>query len=72
LADGSDDGKLLPLFNALPHKAYIYSAKGRRRKDVVPKLDKSIAYEVPVSGHALMSDNPDEFYATVAKIVQDV
>jgi hypothetical protein len=59
------------LFKALPHKAYIYSENGKRKKDVVPKLDKSVAYEVLGSGHALMTDNPDGFYNTVAKIIQD-
>lgn len=70
LVDWSDSGKLLPLFSALPHKAYIYGAKGKRRKDVVPKLDKNITYEIPASGHALMNDNSDDFYDTVAKIIR--
>jgi pimeloyl-ACP methyl ester carboxylesterase len=71
LVDWSDSGKLFPLFISLPHKAYIYSANGKRRKDVVPKLDKSITYEIPASGHALMGDNPGDFYATVAKVIRD-
>lgn len=66
----SDSGKLLPLFKALPRKAYMYGANGKRKKDVVPRLDKSITYEVPVSGHALMTDNPDGFYTIVAKIFE--
>lgn len=65
----SDSGKLLPLFQSLAHKAYIYSSGGKRRRDVVPKLGKSLAYEIPASGHALMTDNPNDFYATVAKII---
>lgn len=71
LVKWSDSGELLPLFTALPHKAYMYGANGKRRKDVVPKLDKAITYEVPASGHSLMTDNPAGFYATVAKIIQD-
>lgn len=71
LVTWSDSGKLLPLFTSLPHKAYIYSANGKRRKDVVPKLDKSITYEVPTSGHVLMTDNPEGFYAAVANIIRD-
>ncbi|HSX07425.1 MAG TPA: alpha/beta hydrolase [Candidatus Saccharimonadales bacterium] len=70
LVSWSDSGKLFPLFEALPHKAYIYGANGKHRKTIVPKLDKTITYIVPASGHALMTDNPDGFYATVAKIVQ--
>lgn len=72
LVSWSDSGKLLPLFKALPHKTYIYSANGKRRKDVVPKLDKSITYEVPASRHALMTDNPTDFYATVDKIIREL
>ncbi len=72
LVTWSDSGKLLPLFTALPHKAYIYSANGKRRKDVVPKLDKSITYKVPASGHAVMTDNPDRFYAVLAGIIRTV
>jgi len=72
LVTWSDSGKLLPLFTALPRKAYIYSTNGKRRKDVVPKLDKSITYKVPASGHALMTDNPDGFYGAVAGIIRDV
>jgi hypothetical protein len=71
LVEWSDGGKLLPLFTALPHRAYIYSANGKRRKDVVPKLNKSITYEIPASNHALMSDNPEGFYATVARIIHE-
>lgn len=70
LVSWSDSGKLFPLFTALPHKAYVYGANGKRRKDVVPKLDRSITYEVSASGHALMTDNPDGFYTTVAEIIQ--
>ncbi|MGF7229681.1 MAG: alpha/beta fold hydrolase [Candidatus Saccharibacteria bacterium] len=66
----SDSKKLLPLFTALPHKAYIYSANGKRKKDVVPKLESSVTYEVARSGHALMTDNPAGFYATVAEIIR--
>jgi pimeloyl-ACP methyl ester carboxylesterase len=72
LADWSDSGKLLPLFRSLPHKAYIYSQNGKRKTDVVPKLDKSITYEIPASGHVLMGDNPSEFYASVAKIIRGI
>jgi pimeloyl-ACP methyl ester carboxylesterase len=71
LVGWSDSGKLLPKFNSLPHKAYIYSANGKRRKDVVPQLEESITYEIPTSGHPLMGDNPNDFYATVAAIVRD-
>ncbi|SRR6266702_86179 len=48
----SDSGKLLPLFNSLPHKAYIYSEDGKRKKDVVPKLSQAITHEISASGHA--------------------
>lgn len=66
----SDSGKLLPLFESLPHKAYIYGVNGKRKRDVVPRLDKGIIYEVPASGHALMSDNPTVFYETIARIIR--
>lgn len=71
LVKWSDSGKLLPLFKSLPHKVYLYSANGKRKKDVVPKLSKSITYRIPNSGHALMGDNPSDFYETVAKIIRD-
>lgn len=66
----SDSGKLLPSFKALPNKAYIYSEKGNRRKDVIPQLDKSTIYEIPACGHILMGDNPLDFYETLAKIIR--
>lgn len=71
LATWSSSGTLLPCFTALPRKAYIYGAKGKRRKDVVPRLDKSITYEIPASGHALMTDNSDDFYTAIAGIIRD-
>jgi pimeloyl-ACP methyl ester carboxylesterase len=70
LATWSDSSKLLPLFNALPHKAYIYSEHGKRKKDVVPKLSEAITYESPDSGHALMTDNPTDFYRIVTEIIR--
>jgi pimeloyl-ACP methyl ester carboxylesterase len=71
LVQWSDSGNFLPLFEALPHKAYIYGANGKRKKDVVPRLDDTITYEVPRSGHSLMTDNPKDFYAIVASIIRD-
>ncbi|HJQ09122.1 MAG TPA: alpha/beta fold hydrolase [Candidatus Saccharimonadales bacterium] len=71
LADWSDSGELLPRFEALPRKAYIYSENGKRKKDVVPKLDETITYEIPCSGHALMLDNPSDFYGTIARIIRE-
>lgn len=71
LADWSDSGELLPRFESLPRKAYIYSANGKRKKDVAPKLSKSITYEINGSGHALMLDNPNDFYDTTARILRD-
>lgn len=72
LVEWSDSGKLLPLFKSLPHKAYIYSENGKRRKDVIPQLSRSITYEIPASGHVLMGDNPTDFYDTIAKIIRTV
>jgi pimeloyl-ACP methyl ester carboxylesterase len=72
LAHWSDSGELLPLFKSLPHKAYIYSEHGKRRKDVVLKLNKSITYEIPASGHVLMDNNPHDFYTTVATIIRSI
>ena len=71
LVQWSDTRQLFPLFEALPHKAYVYGARGKRRKDIVPRLDASITHKVPASGHPLMSHNPRAFYAVVAHIVQD-
>lgn len=65
----SDSRKLFPLFESLPRKAYIYGANGKRKKDIVPKLDKSVTHEVPASGHPLMNHNPKDFYTIVAKII---
>lgn len=69
LVSWSDSGTLFPSFESLPHKAYVYAAYGKRKKDIVPRLDKSITYEVPSSGHALMNHNPKGFYATVKKVI---
>ncbi len=71
LVKWSDSRKLFSLFESLPHKAYIYGANGKRKKDIVPRLSKAITYEVPASGHPLMNHNPRGFYAAVAKIIRD-
>jgi pimeloyl-ACP methyl ester carboxylesterase len=70
LANWSDRSELLSRFKSLPRKAYIYSANGKRKKDVVPILSKSITYEIPACGHTLMLDNPNDFYDTVARIIR--
>jgi pimeloyl-ACP methyl ester carboxylesterase len=71
LVKWSDSNKLLPLFETLPAKAYIYGDHGSRKEDVVLKLDTSITYAIPHSGHFPMLDNPDAFYATIAKIIRE-
>ena len=72
LVSWSDSGKLLPMFNYLPRKAYIYGEHGIRKENVVPKLSKPVTYEITSSGHIPMVDNAGEFYATIAKIIQNV
>jgi pimeloyl-ACP methyl ester carboxylesterase len=73
LVQESDFGNLLTRFSQLPfYKCYIY---GEKNKDVFPteKLlrQKGIPiFYVSKSGHAMMDENPDEFYNLVLKIVR--
>ena len=70
----SDHGDLLTRFARLPfYKCYLY---GEENKDkfLTEKLLKQ--KEVPVfyiseSGHAMIDDNPDEFYDRVLKTIKD-
>jgi len=68
----SNLGNLLKRFAQLPtYKCYIY---GEKNKDVFP-AEKMLKKEgiplsyVPKSGHSMMLENPDEFYALILRII---
>ena len=68
----SNLGNLLKRFAQLPtYKCYIY---GEKNKDVFP-AEKTLKQEgiplfyVPKSGHSMMIENPDEFYALISSII---
>lgn len=65
----SDSGQLLPLFNNLPKKAYVYGDKADN--DFLLKQLKDVdVLPIPNSGHFMMLDNPESFYASIAKHIE--
>lgn len=71
LARWSDSGKLLPMFEALPNKAYVYGLQSERVPHILPKLRGIETYEIPNSQHFPMIDNPASFYQTLARIIME-
>jgi pimeloyl-ACP methyl ester carboxylesterase len=69
LVQWSDSGELLRRYNELPcRKMYFW---GERNADM-PVLDKLRAEEkcmISGSGHAMMIENPEEFYAKLAEFI---
>ena len=60
----SDSGKLMPYFNDLKSKAFVYGDK----TDVsllLPKFLGVDVYSIPDSAHFMMLDNPTAFYAAI-------
>jgi len=73
LVKESDSGNLLTRFCQLPfYKCYIY---GEKNKGVFPTEKLLRQKGIPIfyiskSGHAMMDENPDEFYNLVLKIIR--
>jgi pimeloyl-ACP methyl ester carboxylesterase len=73
LVKESDFGNLLERFCELPfYKCYIY---GEKNKDVFPAEKLLRQRGIPIfyisdSGHAMMDENPNEFYNLVLKIIR--
>jgi pimeloyl-ACP methyl ester carboxylesterase len=69
----SDHGGLLTRFTRLPfYKCYIYGEKNKG-KFVTEKLLKQKGvpvFYISESGHAMMNDNPDEFYDCVLETIR--
>lgn len=65
LVEWSDSGKLLELFSALPCRAYFYGDADDKQY-LTSALANVPVYTVPNSGHFMMIDNPQNFYATLA------
>jgi pimeloyl-ACP methyl ester carboxylesterase len=64
LVEWSDSGKLLPYFNQLKKKAFVYGDK----TDVsllLPQFSGVDVYSVPNSAHFMMLDNPSAFYTAI-------
>lgn len=64
LVEWSDSGKLMPAFNGLSEKAFIYGD----RTDVsllLPQFQDVDVYAIPNSAHFMMLDNPTAFYDAI-------
>lgn len=67
----SDSGKLLPMFKALPSKAYIYGQRSERVPYVLPALADVATRCIPDSEHFPMVDFPKGFYETLAGLIME-
>ncbi len=65
----SDSGKLLPLFLALPQKAYIYGENSERVPYILPKLPESDTRKIAHSEHFPMIDNHEGFYRCLEELI---
>lgn len=69
LVDWSDSGKLLDMFCRLDCKAYIYGE--REPKDyLLPQLTGLPVFRVSATGHFIMIDKQQAFYALVSDILR--
>lgn len=66
LVEWSDSGKLFELFNALPHKAYLYGAQDDKGY-LLNQINDATISAVPGAGHFMMLDNPDFFYRLLSE-----
>lgn len=64
LVEWSDSGKLLPIFNNLPKKAYMYGDR-MDYSYVLPKMQGVDIFAVANSGHFMMLDNPTDTYRII-------
>jgi pimeloyl-ACP methyl ester carboxylesterase len=73
LVQESDSGNLLTRFIGLPfYKCYVYGEKnmGLFRTEKLLRQKGIPIFYVSKSGHAMMDENPDEFYDLILKIVR--
>ncbi len=68
----SESGRLLAAFKALPcEKAYFWGERNRGLP-VLQHLDGIRTYEIPRSGHSMMTENPEGFYEALARFMESV
>jgi len=71
LAKWSDSGELLNKFRELTcRKCYFYGEENKRMP-VLEKLDFVTKEMIHNSGHAMMTENPEEFYTKLAEFIDD-
>lgn len=69
LVKWSDSGELIKTFNSLTcRKCYIYGEENRNT-EIIKHLDLIDKYEISNSGHGMMTENPIEFYTTLARFI---
>ncbi|MBI2144315.1 alpha/beta hydrolase [Candidatus Woesearchaeota archaeon] len=69
LVEWSDSGQLLERFRSLAaRKAYVYGEDSRI--SALHKLGRIPLIKIPKSGHFVMADNPNEFYARLAEFIE--
>ena len=64
LVEWSDSGRLMSLFNQIPRKAYIHGDK-TGISHIQPQFKNVEQISISDSGHFMMLDNPEEFYAAL-------
>lgn len=69
----SDSGRLLPAFiNLAVPRCYLYGDRNQGRFPAEAELARAgvpVRF-IPASGHSMMDDNPEAFYAVVAEMVR--
>jgi len=69
LVEWSDSGELLNIFNSLTcKKCYIYGEENKNTP-IINRLDLIDKYVISSSGHGMMTENPEEFYSTLAEFI---
>lgn len=69
LVKESDTGELLNKFKALNCKKAFFFGEENQEMPVLKKLDFAEKYMISNSGHAMTSQNPEEFYEKLVKFV---
>jgi pimeloyl-ACP methyl ester carboxylesterase len=69
LVQWSDKGKLLVNFKKLSCKKAYFWGEENHAMPILGLLPGIKTYMIHRSGHGMMTDNPDEFYATLAEFI---
>ncbi len=69
LVEWSDDGKLIDKFKNLDCKKCYFYGEENKNMPVLERLDFVKKYLVHNSGHGMTTENPKEFYASLAEFI---